>query len=149
MKKLKLTYVFLITIMIFSSCSNDDNSDDNSPSIIGKWKLTAENFGGQSQDLSNCEKEQTIEFFADGTAENYYVDSDPCDFSTISVDYTKNNNQLIFSIDGEGINGRTYVLTSTIEVLNDTTLQYKFISDNEDGTYPTSEQNTQTYIRIE
>ena len=149
MKKLKLTYVFLITIMIFSSCSNDDNSDDNSPSIIGKWKLTAENFGGQSQDLSNCEKEQTIEFFADGTAENYYVDSDPCDFSTISVDYTKNNNQLIFSIDGEGINGRTYVLTSTIEVLNDTTLRYKFISDNEDGTYPTSEQNTQTYIRIE
>ena len=149
MKKLKLTYVFLITIMIFSSCSNDDNSDDNSPSIIGKWKLTAENFGGQSQDLSNCEKEQTIEFFADGTAENYYVDSDPCDFSTITIDYTKNNNQLIFSIDGEGINGRTYVLTSTIEVLNDTTLRYKFISDNEDGTYPTSEQNTQTYIRIE
>ena len=149
MKKLKLTYVFLITIMIFSSCSNDDNSDDNSPSIIGKWKLTAENFGGQSQDLSDCEKEQTIEFFADGTAENYYVDSDPCDFSTITIDYTKNNNQLIFSIDGEGINGRTYVLTSTIEVLNDTTLRYKFISDNEDGTYPTSEQNTQTYIRIE
>ena len=149
MKKLKLTYVFLIAIMIFSSCSNDDNSDDNSPSIIGKWKLTAENFGGQSQDLSNCEKEQTIEFFADGTAENYYVDSDPCDFSTITIDYTKNNNQLIFSIDGEGINGRTYVLTSTIEVLNDTTLRYKFISDNEDGTYPTSEQNTQTYIRIE
>jgi hypothetical protein len=149
MKKMKLTFVFLIAIMIFSSCSNDDNSDDNSPSIIGKWKLTAENFGGQSQDLSDCEKEQTIEFFADGTAENYYVDSDPCDFSTISVDYTKNNNQLIFSIDGEGINGRTYVLTSTIEVLNDTTLRYKFISDNEDGTYPTSEQNTQTYIRIE
>ena len=146
---MKLTFVFLIAIMIFSSCSNDDNSDDNSPSIIGKWKLTAENFGGQSQDLSNCEKEQTIEFFADGTAENYYVDSDPCDFSTISVDYTKNNNQLIFSIVGEGINGRTYVLTSTIEVLNDTTLRYKFISDNEDGTYPTSEQNTQTYIRIE
>jgi hypothetical protein len=77
------------------------------------------------------------------------VDSDPCDFSTITIDYTKNNNQLIFSIDGEGINGRTYVLTSTIEVLNDTTLRYKFISDNEDGTYPTSEQNTQTYIRIE
>ena len=149
MKKLKLTYVFLITIMIFSSCSNDDNSDDNSPSIIGKWKLTAENFGGQSQDLSNCEKEQTIEFFADGTAENYYVDSDPCDFSTITFDYTKNNNQLIFSIDGEGINGRTYVLTSTIEVLNDTTLQYKFISDNEDGTYPASEQGTETYSRIE
>jgi hypothetical protein len=149
MKKMKLTFVFLIAIMIFSSCSNDDNSDDNSPSIIGKWKLTAENFGGQSQDLSDCEKEQTIEFFADGTAENYYVDSDPCDFSTITIDYTKNNNQLIFSIDGEGINGRTYVLTSTIEVLNDTTLRYKFISDNEDGTYPTSEQNTQTYIRIE
>jgi len=146
---MKLTFVFLIAIMIFSSCSNDDNSDDNSPSIIGKWKLTAENFGGQSQDLSDCEKEQTIEFFADGTAENYYVDSDPCDFSTITIDYTKNNNQLIFSIDGEGINGRTYVLTSTIEVLNDTTLRYKFISDNEDGTYPTSEQNTQTYIRIE
>ena len=148
---MKLFCGILIGLMIFSSCSSDDdsNSDNTSTSIIGKWKLTAENIGGQSQSLSDCEKEQTMEFYSDGTVENYYVDNDPCDFSTITFDYTKNSNQLIFSIDGEGINGRTYVLTSTIEVLNDTTLRYKFISDNEDGTYPTSEQNTQTYIRIE
>ena len=149
MKKMKLFCGILIGLMIFSSCSSDDdsNSDNTSTSIIGKWKLTAENIGGQSQSLSDCEKEQTMEFYSDGTVENYYVDNDPCDFSTITFDYTKNSNQLIFSIDGEGINGGTYVLTSTIEVLNDTTLRYKFISDNEDGTYPVAEQNTQTYIR--
>jgi PBP1b-binding outer membrane lipoprotein LpoB len=150
MKKMKLTYIFLMAIMILSSCSNDDdsNSSDTSASIIGKWKLIAESYGGQTQDLSDCEKQQTMEFFTNGTVENYYVDNDPCDFSTITVEYNRNNNQLTFSIDGEGTNGGTYVITSTIEVLNDTTLRYKSVSDNEDGTYPESEQYTQTYIRI-
>ena len=151
MKKMKLSYLFLIVIMIFSSCSNDDdsNSDDSSSSIIGKWKLTAKSFGGQAQNLSDCEKEQTMEFFSNGTVENYYVDNGPCNFSTLNFEYTKNNNRLIFSVDGEGNNGGTYVLTSTIEVLNDTTLRFKFISDNEDGAYPESEQSTETYSRIE
>lgn len=150
MKKMKLFYGILIGVMIFSSCSNDDDSNSNntSSSIVGKWKLTAEDYGGQPQDLSDCEKEQTMEFFSNGTVENYYVDNGPCNFSTLNFDYSKNNNQLIFSIDGEGINGGTYILTSTIEVLNDTTLRYKFISDNEYGTYPESEQVTQTYTRL-
>src|SRR5690554_5051433 len=151
MKKMNLFYGILIGLLIFSSCSNDDdsNSNDTSSSIVGKWKLIAENYGGQSQDLTDCEKEQTMEFFSNGTAENYYVDNGPCNFSTITIDYSKNDNQLIFNIEGEGANGGAYVLTSTIEVLNESTLKYKFISDNEEGTYPTSEQSTETYTRIE
>ena len=85
-----LFYGFLIGLILFSSCSSDDNSGDSSASIIGKWKLTAESYGGD-----------------------------------------------------------TYVLNSTIETLNDSTLRYKFISDNEEGTFPESEQSTQTYNRIE
>lgn len=149
MKKMHLFYGFLIGLILFSSCSSDDNSGDSSASIIGKWKLTAESYGGVAQDLTDCEMEQTMEFFTNGTAKNYYVDNSPCNFSTITIDYSKLDNQLTFSVDGEGIGGDTYVLNSTIETLNDSTLRYKFISDNEEGTFPESEQSTQTYYRIE
>lgn len=151
MKKMKLFSGFLITLIILSSCSNDDNSNSNdtSSSIVGKWKLTAENYNEQPHDLSDCEKEQTMEFFSNGTAENYYVDNGPCNYSTINIDYSKNDDQLTFNIAGENMNGGTYVLTSTIEVLNESTLEYKLISDNEDGTYSASEQSTHTYIRVE
>lgn len=87
--------------------------------------------------------------FSSGTVESYYVDNGPCNFSTLNFDYSENDNQLIFSVDGEGINGGAYVLTSIIEVLNETTLRYRFISDNEEGTYPESEQDTETYIRLQ
>ncbi|SHJ36585.1 lipocalin-like domain-containing protein [Pseudozobellia thermophila] len=150
MRNLKLIYVFLSLFIVFSSCNDDDsNSDYASVSIIGKWQLIAENYGGQSQDLSACEKEQTMEFFSDGTVEHYYVDNEPCDFSTANFSYSENDNQLIFSVEGEGVSGGTYVLTSVIEVLDDITLRYRFISDNEDGVYPVSEQTSLTYKRIE
>jgi hypothetical protein len=140
-----------LTIIITSSCSSDDDSDanDSSGSIIGKWKLTAASYGGQSENLSDCEKQQTLEFFTNGSVENYFVDNYPCDFSTINVDYSKNNNQLVFTIEGEGVNGGNYILTSNIEILNNNTLRFRYISDNEEGSFPSGEQDTETYERLD
>ncbi|MBR9845397.1 MAG: lipocalin family protein [Algicola sp.] len=38
MKKKTLFCGILIGLMIFSSCSSDDDSNSNSPSIVGSWK---------------------------------------------------------------------------------------------------------------
>ena len=152
MNKIKLLFVFILTI-IASSCSSDDDSDANDIArlIIGKWKLTAASYGGQSENLSDCEKQQTLEYYTNGSVEYYSVNvgQGPCDFSTSNFDYFKSNDQLVFVIPGENYNGGNYRLTSTIEILNKSTLRLRYISDNEGGVFPSSEQATETYERID
>jgi len=58
MKKMKLFCGILIGLMIFSSCSSDDDSNSNSNSIIGTWK------GIKEVDVCSTGNEQTYNFDA-------------------------------------------------------------------------------------
>lgn len=43
MKQLKLSLIFILSILLLSSCSSDDNGDDNisnNESIVGSWRFT-------------------------------------------------------------------------------------------------------------
>lgn len=68
MKKFVLFISFLLIAAGFNSCSDDD--DNNVvvvDKIIGKWQLDQAFEDGEELELTECEKESTIDFFQNGT----------------------------------------------------------------------------------
>jgi hypothetical protein len=72
MKKMKLFCGILIGLMIFSSCSSDDDSNSNSNSIVGTWKGIKEvdvcSTGSEDiYDFDSCEQTGRLTFSENGT----------------------------------------------------------------------------------
>ncbi len=150
MKQNNLIISTLIILFTLSSCDkNDSSSNEKEDLIIGKWKLSIETLGGQNRNISDCRKEETMEFFENGTAENYFEDNGVCNYSTITVDYEVNGTDLIFTVEGEGQSNGTYKLTTNIDQISRSSIKYTTISDNEKGAISESERVTQTYQRAE
>ena len=69
----KFTYLLLIAVMPFVSCSSDDDDDDAvvEETMIGKWHLSSAvmPFEGQEMPvpLTDCDKKTTLEFGEDGS----------------------------------------------------------------------------------
>lgn len=67
MKKLNLFIGIFIAALLFSSCSSDNNDNQNTEKIIGKWRLSQLIIDNVDQQVSECEKKMTIEIFENGS----------------------------------------------------------------------------------
>ena len=98
MKKTKLIIVAILSLIV-TSCSNDDNGNDNGnndPSIIGTWKTTKEVFVDSegimtTNNRDDCEQMGRTVFSSDG---NF---SDSGYYSNCTVDWENNGNWEIIS----------------------------------------------------
>ncbi|MBQ0734948.1 lipocalin family protein [Aquimarina celericrescens] len=150
MKKLSYFPLIIIIIIHLVSCSSDDSPDNSADQslILGKWQLVKVTRSTGEITLSDCRKEETLTFSDNGNIENYYVDNDPCDYSTITFQYSVNGSELTFSIPGEGDNGGTYILKSRMLSLTENKLEFQSFNDNEIGDFPDSQKETQEYTKI-
>ncbi|TPN86259.1 lipocalin-like domain-containing protein [Aquimarina algicola] len=73
-KKVNATYFFL-SLMIFFSCSNDDDENVIDP-IVGEWKLNERIENGSTLTISNCEVNDRIEFLNEGTIIDRFFEPD-------------------------------------------------------------------------
>jgi len=96
--------LFIAAAFTFTSCGNDDDGG-NQDRLIGIWTL--ENIfenGIEDPELTDCDRQETFSFDADGTAENkiyYQEDEDgPCVLDETETGTWEN--------DGDG----SYILTS-------------------------------------
>ena len=130
MKNIKLFSAILISALILSSCSNND--DSNSTSIVGIWKPIAEvdvcsTGSEQVYDYSSCEQNGRTTFSSNGTLNITEFDDNTGD---CIEDYnengawTLNGDNLSVIIEGETINPTFFELT-------DNTLRVGYY-DNED-----------------
>ncbi len=120
MNKMKLTYGFLIALMIFSSCSGDDDNNDNGtdPSLIGTWTVTESKLNGNT-----VTSQQTVEFTSN-RAKFIYSGG-----VTENGDYVKSGNTLTITWDEADPELETYVLDIT--ELTDTTLKWETVISGE------------------
>jgi hypothetical protein len=115
MKKMKLFCGILIGLLIFSSCSNNDDSNSNSTSIVGTWKPIKEvdvcsTGSEEAYDFDSCEQTSRLIFNDNGSfSENsYYLSGNDCvlDYEdngtwtiangNLSVNYGSSNEQVTF-----------------------------------------------------
>lgn len=60
MKKIKLFGLFVLAVLLYTSCSSDDDGggvvDDNviANELLGTWLLVGENINGEDQSLDDC-----------------------------------------------------------------------------------------------
>ncbi len=135
MKKFKTTKSIILTALmvvgtLFTSCSKDDNNDENSnPSIVGVWRTTAgvnEIFkDGVSQGKTNrvidAKNYFDITFKADATFSIYDVSEEHGE-TTDPGTYTIASNELSLVYDGDDteVFKHLYTLTKNNLVLIDT-----------------------------
>lgn len=148
MKTLKLLFYIILCFNLISCNSDDDNTMDTQGSIIGEWQLAGIKFGTIDEPLEQCELMQTLTFQNNGNLDVYFDSSGNCDFATRVISYTLDDITLTINVPNEGINGQTYVINNVIETLNSTTLIFKEIGDNIEGTYPQEDIVTYTYNRL-
>lgn len=68
----KIVFLFLVTVIIFTSCSKDDSSSGADP-IIGTWAHTEEYENGVKAELDECDLKDTLIYGSDGAfTEKYY-----------------------------------------------------------------------------
>ena len=140
---MKTTQKIIVATLLFAqalvgmSCNNDDDTQDP---IIGKWQLEQIFTGDVSDDISNCQKESTLEFKADGTYVE--INSDKASFDTECFTTT-------FDTDlfWENSGNNTYTFTDTGDVfkVDVTFIDGKLrLSTSEDG-----ENVAGVYMRID
>ncbi|WP_456867569.1 lipocalin family protein [Galbibacter sp. BG1] len=145
-KKLLLLTVIVISI----SCSSSDDSVkklSSESSIIGVWQLTAEG----DEELNSCKLNETITFSENGDVQYYYVNNyDPnCEFSTQDFTFTLEDDILTFYIEGQKDGGGTYIEKQQILILNDQTLSYQTVWDNEKDEYADQMKTIYTFKKTE
>lgn len=125
MKKMKLFCGALIGLMALTACSSDDdNSNPDSPSLVGTWKQVNEidycSTGGQETiSLDSCEQNGRFKFNSNGT---YSITSYEFDGGSCQLDSTENGNWEI-SNGSLLINHQEGSWTFTTFVLTDNTLK--------------------------
>ena len=120
MKKMKLTYGFLILLTILSSCSSNDDNDDSGTdaSLVGTWIVTESKLN--ENDVTS---QQSVEFtsnratftYSGGVSEN--------------GDYVKSGNTLTITWDESDPGLESYVLNMT--ELTDSTLKWETVISGE------------------
>jgi hypothetical protein len=138
MKKLNLFIGLLICLIVFSSCSSDDDENNTNGSILGEWTLVSETSPeGNEEPMSECKLMTTLTFNSDGSLEVYFVEGEnPCvfDTKTIEYEYSKNEKELTIIIDETDTN--KYTVQNRIKTLTETTLEFEEIWSSEDGYSP-------------
>lgn len=64
-------YLFILTLLILTGCSSDDNKTTDETGLLGKWQLIEQYLdpGDGSGDFQPINSNRTIEFFSNGTVE--------------------------------------------------------------------------------
>jgi len=121
MKKLNLTFVILIALMIFTSCSSSDDSNDTSDNaLVGTWYGISSTFNGNNAGIPD---NSIVIFTSDNRAEFVYegFGNSGEDISEYG-NWTKTGNTLTITWDDADVGLENYVLT--ILELNATTLKW-------------------------
>lgn len=122
MKKI-ITILTIVTLVVFTSCSSDDDNGGNQASIVGAWEYSQEGtiIGGQEvlepydHGAPECGND-FIEFNANGTAIETYFFSNMdsiCETETFTFSYEVNGQQITIDIDDEIINAEILTLNNT------------------------------------
>lgn len=109
---MKLTYGFLIAIMILTSCSSDDNNDSESDKfLLGTWTGVSSSFSGEA---SGVPDNSIVKFTSDNRTEFIYegFGNDGQDISEFG-DWSKSGNTLTIIWDDADADLETYILTIT------------------------------------
>ena len=121
MKKVKLFLGIIIGLMIFSSCSSDDDSNSNSVSIVGIWKPIKEVFvcstgNEQTSNFSTCLLMTRLTFNSDNTFNNqeYSEDTGDCLENFSNGTWTLINNNLTFNLSEVSVNPTFFDSTDNI-----------------------------------
>ena len=117
MKKLNLLLGILIGMIVLSCSSDDNDSNSNEPTIIGKWILVNQIYNGENENLSDCQLQHTLTFNTNGTLISYYSDYDPCEFFTETQQYELNGDELKI-LFGENSDFRYNVLSLNVTELS-------------------------------
>lgn len=136
MKKLGILIASAFLVgMTFTSCSSDDDSSSNNEllgSVVGKWNFSTEKYyengvlvqeGPYSENAPGCSPDY-LELFENETAINgdYSNDNSQCTLITYPSMYTRSENTLLVTEDGDVSIIQIVEVTSTKLVLksNDT-----------------------------
>ena len=95
MKKNWIYYTILIGLMIFSSCSNNDDSNRNNDIIIGKWRTIEIYESNVAVEILACTSEFYTEFKSNNTVSGFRVKPntfpDPCNQEFFNTGVTWEN----------------------------------------------------------
>ena len=151
MKKIKLFCGILIGLIIFSSCSQDDDTNTDSMSIIGTWKLLKQVFvcstGSEETYVFTTCLQGELTFNSDGTVNDIYY----CDDTGSPGEYVFEGT---WSLSGENLtqilNGITFN-TTFLEVTEDVLRIGYYYNE---GDFPCDGNNFQShryqeYTRVE
>jgi len=82
MKKMRLFYTILIGLIVFSSCTNNEDSERNNDIIIGKWRTIEIYESNEPVSILSCTSEYFKEFKSNKTLAGFIVTPntfpDPC-----------------------------------------------------------------------
>ncbi len=120
MKKMKLFFGILISLVIFSSCSSDDDSNSNLNPIVGTWKGIKEVdvCSTGSEDISNfdsCRQTGRLTFSENGTLNftQYELINGNCELAdTDTGTWVIDNSNLTIGIAGNTIEITFFELSS-------------------------------------
>ena len=106
MKKLALLLVILITSFSLSCTSDDDSNNQNQDDLIGVWNLKSIENQGNDVTVVDCQTQQNITYNSDnfGTEKApEEISQSPCEFNTVPFTWSRNGNQVTWTVNEEGI----------------------------------------------
>ena len=117
---MKLTFGILLALMVFSSCSSNDDSNSSSNSIVGIWKPVKEvevcsTGSEQVYDYSSCEQNGRTTFSENGTFNitEFDLNNGNCEeYYNSSGTWELNGDNLTVVLDGETIIPTFFELTN-------------------------------------
>lgn len=69
----KLALLFSMIVLVFMSCSSDDDNGGSSDQIIGTWKFSKTLINGVEEESEPCDTEEALVFASNGNyTESYY-----------------------------------------------------------------------------
>ena len=123
MKKLNLLCGILIGLLIFTSCSSDDDNNDGGTdaNLVGTWTGVSSTFNGND---SGVPDNSIVRFMSDNSTEFVYEDFGNNGEDIIETGtWTKSGNMLTITFDDADPGNETYVLN--ILVLTDSNLEWE------------------------
>jgi hypothetical protein len=162
----KLLFILSFILVAFTSCENElvsappsDNIDDSSGDLVGSWNLTSLNYSGtnvvtsdsgvENQDVQGIASDYNYIMVFTESPSNYIITGSFDLEYTVTVNgesitenfddisgassgtWTKDANVFVTTESGSG-----EVLSSTIQILNDTTLKFTNVIIEEDNSTP-------------
>ena len=151
MKKIKMNYKMLLIIPFLGiSCSSDDSNDSNiSAEIFGKWKISSSIYGGNTENLDQCELLETFEFFENNKLDIKEYDQIGNNTNCTEVggntllDYSVVNNVLTYTNPTGGYSGGEFTMKFYIRELSNQNLKlelfYEIDGYGQEGNVPANE----------